>query len=265
MVGEPQDRGRDAGFSESGFRMRLHLPDCAVVPEFAPDVFESARSGDKQFVSDNIMEIGQRGFEQFPVSGVAVKFQQTFKAGGHFVCFPVAETVGFSACARFPEQVHGLRTAGFGKPLRESGKFRFSGQPGGELDCAENGVGGHPIVPKSVAGTFPAGETCDQVCRYAADRFKNVRIRFDTAVIAAEPEQSVFASPDVPVFKPFFRRIGAEASIRFHAAAKFSDGFADHRFQFRIGICLQNADGGPDDFPPEFAAPASIAVFMIAE
>ena len=63
MIGEPQNGRRDAGFAEGGFRVCLHLPDCSVVPEFAPDVFESAGSRDEQFVADNIMEIVQSGFK----------------------------------------------------------------------------------------------------------------------------------------------------------------------------------------------------------
>lgn len=211
------------------------------------------------------MEIVQSGFKQLPVSGIAVEFQQAFKTGGHFVGFSIAEIGGFSACARLPEQVHGFRAAGIGEPPGECEEFLFSGHPGGKFDRAENGIGGHSVVPEPVAGTFPVRKTCNQIFRHAADRFKNAWIRFDAAVITAESEQGVFAPPDIPVGEPFFRRIGAETAVRFHAVAKPVYRLTDHRFEFRVGIGLQDADGGPDDLSPEFAAPAPVTVFVIAE
>lgn len=265
MIRQTENRGGDAGFPEGGFWGDLHLLLCAVVPELPPEVFESARTGDEQFVADDIPEIGENGIKRLFFSGVAAEFQESFETGGHFIGFSVAEIGRFFPCAGLAEQMHGIRAAGVGESAGKVGKAPLSGETGGNRDGAEDGVCGHSVMPETVARTFPRGETGDQMGGRSADRFEYERIGFDVPEVPAESEQNIFSSPDIPGGKAFFGRIGGDAAVRLHAVAEFPHTPADHRFQRRIGVDLQDANGGADDFSPELSAPAPVAVLVIAE
>ena len=266
MIGKTENRGCYAGFPERGFRRGIHLIERTVVPEFAPAVLESGGAGDKEFVADNVAEVVEGEFQKRCVAVVAADFEKTFKTGGHFIRFPVSEIRRSAPGAGFGENIHGICTSGIGETLCPCEKRGFSGETRSKFHRAEDGVCRHPVVPaKFIPRTRAAGKAGDEVCCHAADRFEHTRILFDITVVAAETENRIFASPRIPVLQTLFFRIGADAAVGFDAVTKPPHGVADHLFEFGIGIALENPDCGTDDFPPEFAAPARIAVFMIAE